>query len=228
MIAVEREARLLPKVGHAASLAAPAKGPTMPALIPTVHVAEVVWLGVTPDRSAALQSAPREVCSLSFAGPEGEDHAGLTRPSDSRVWRNTRAAPRSGTCGNCPSCRRRTSRPSRRYGPCRPLPPIVFGATMVLRGIPDFTRIPPSSRLQDEDSGTTLTVDMENRPCHLVSKEIEALASGLRQGLQTGGHGAARRDGLGGAGGRDQAGRPLRLHIPDQPEWPHARAARGA
>jgi hypothetical protein len=50
----------------------------------------------------------------------------------------------------------------------------VFGATMVLRGIPDFTRIPPSSRLQDEDSGTTLTVDMENRPCHLVSKEIEA------------------------------------------------------
>jgi hypothetical protein len=43
----------------------------MPALIPTVHVAEVVWLGVTPDRSAALQSTPREVLSLSFAGPEG-------------------------------------------------------------------------------------------------------------------------------------------------------------
>jgi hypothetical protein len=57
----------------------------MPALIPTVHVAEVVWLGVTPDRSAALQSTPREVLRLSFAGPEGEDHAGLTRPSDSRV-----------------------------------------------------------------------------------------------------------------------------------------------
>jgi hypothetical protein len=56
--------------------------------------------------------------------------------------------------------------------------PIVFGATMVLRGIPDFTRIPPSSRLQDEDSGTTLTVDMENRPCHLVSREIEALHPG--------------------------------------------------
>jgi hypothetical protein len=30
----------------------------MPALIPTVHVAEVVWLGVTPDRSAACK-APR-------------------------------------------------------------------------------------------------------------------------------------------------------------------------
>jgi hypothetical protein len=57
----------------------------MPALIPTEHVAEVVWLGVTPDRSTALQSAPREVLRLSYAGPEGEDHAGLTRPSDSRV-----------------------------------------------------------------------------------------------------------------------------------------------
>jgi MOSC domain-containing protein YiiM len=58
------------------------------------------------------------------------------------------------------------------------LRPSFFGATMVLRGIPDFTRIPPSSRLQDEDSGTTLTVDMENRPCHLVSKEIEAAHPG--------------------------------------------------
>jgi hypothetical protein len=28
--------------------------------------------------------------------------------------RNTRAAPRSGTCGNCRSCRKKTSRPSRR------------------------------------------------------------------------------------------------------------------
>jgi len=57
----------------------------MPALIPTDHVAEIVWLGVTADRAAQLQSTPREVLRLSFAGPEGEDHAGLTRPSDSRV-----------------------------------------------------------------------------------------------------------------------------------------------
>jgi hypothetical protein len=146
----------------------------MPALVPTDHVAEVVWLGVTPDRSSALQSAPREVLRLSFAGPEGEDHAGLTRPSDSRVLaqytrgteiRNVRQlsilseediaaiaatwafpgfAPR---CSGRPWCCAgyRTSRASRRHPACR-----------------------------TKQSGATLTVDMENRPCHLVSKEIEA------------------------------------------------------
>jgi hypothetical protein len=200
----------------------------MPALIPTEHVAEVVWLGVTPDRSTALQSAPREVLRLSYAGPEGEDHAGLTRPSDSRVLaqytrgteiRNVRQlsilseediaaiAAEMGLSG---------------------LSPTIFGATMLLRGIPDFTRIPPSSRLQDEQSGTTLTVDMENRPCHLVSKEIEGAYPGFGKAFKPA---AAGRRGVTAwveREGEIRLGAKLRLHIPDQPHWPHAEAARSA
>ena len=57
----------------------------MPALKPTAFTAEVVWLGHVADRDAALASSPAAVMNLSFAGPEGEAHGGLTRPSDSRV-----------------------------------------------------------------------------------------------------------------------------------------------
>ncbi len=57
----------------------------MPALIPTDHYATITWLGVVPDRAAALQAQKREMLNLSFSGPEGEDHGGLTRPSCSRV-----------------------------------------------------------------------------------------------------------------------------------------------
>lgn len=193
----------------------------MPALVPTDHVADVVWLGVTADREAALESAPRDVLHLSFAGPEGEAHGGLTRPSDSRVLaqyargteiRNVRQlsilsqedidaiAAEMGVPG---------------------LEPRLFGATMVVKGIPDFTRIPPSSRLQDEASGTTLTVDMENLPCTLVSREIEAVHPGFGRAFKPA---AAGRRGVTAwveREGKIALGARLRLHVPAQPPWPH-------
>ncbi|HCB52621.1 MAG TPA: sulfurase, partial [Rhodobacter sp.] len=52
------------------------------------------------------------------------------------------------------------------------------GATMVISGIPDFSHIPPSARLQNE-RGATIVVDMENRPCMLPAKPIEAQHPGF-------------------------------------------------
>ncbi len=57
----------------------------MPALIPTDHYATITWLDVVPDRTAALQAERREMLELSFAGPLGGDHGGLTRALCSRV-----------------------------------------------------------------------------------------------------------------------------------------------
>jgi hypothetical protein len=59
----------------------------MPALIPTDYTARVVWLGYqpVPVEKLVITSQPVEVMPLSFAGFEGEVHAGLTRPSCSRV-----------------------------------------------------------------------------------------------------------------------------------------------
>jgi hypothetical protein len=198
----------------------------MPALIPTDHVAEVVWLGVTPNRSAALQSAAREVLRLSFAGPEGEDHAGLTRPSDSRVVAQyTRGTEIRNVRQLSILSQEEIAAIAQDMGLAE-LTPTFFGATMVLRGIPDFTRIPPSSRLQDEESGTTLTVDMENRPCHLVAREIEGAHPGRGKAFKPAAEGRRGVTAWVEREGEIRLGARLRLHIPDQPPWPHAEAAR--
>ena len=57
----------------------------MPALIPTQYTATVTWLGVNPDRDAALETQALHEMALGFAGHAGESRAGLVRPSDSRV-----------------------------------------------------------------------------------------------------------------------------------------------
>ena len=198
----------------------------MPALIPTDFVADVVWLGVTPNRDAALQSAPRDILQLSYAGPEGEDHAGLTRPSDSRVLAQYARGTEIRNVRQLSILSAEEIAAIAKEMGLADLAPTFFGATMVLRGIPDFTRVPPSSRLQDEDSGATLTIDMENRPCTLVSREIEATHPGFGKAFKPA---AERRRGVTAwveREGEIRLGARLRLHIPDQPAWAHADVAR--
>lgn len=196
----------------------------MSVLKPTAFYAEIVWLGRvgTPD---VLGSQPIGSVFASFAGIEGERHSGLTRASCSRVLpqyprnteiRNTRqlsvlsAEDLASIAG--------------RMG-LAALDPGLLGASMVLKGIPDFSRIPPGSRLQ-ADGGATLVVDLENRPCTLPAKGIEAAHPG---------HGAAFKPAaLGRRGvvawvereGHFCIGDRVRLHIPDQPQWPHLAEAR--
>ena len=45
-------------------------------------------------------------------------------------------------------------------------------ANLVVSGFPDFTEIPPSSRLILDD-GASLVVDMENQACHVPGELIE-------------------------------------------------------
>ena len=138
----------------------------MPALIKTEYTGTIVWLGVVADRDAALRSAPMQKVTATLSGLEGDDHGGLTRPSCSRVVsqypkgtniRNTRQV--------CIVSAEELAAVAKEIG-VEAFNPEWCGANVVIEGIPDFTHIPPSSRLQMPD-GTTLTVDMENRPCHL-------------------------------------------------------------
>jgi hypothetical protein len=57
----------------------------MPVLKPTDFVGRITWLGLVRDRSAQLEAEAVAELTASFAGPVGEDHGGLTRPSCSRV-----------------------------------------------------------------------------------------------------------------------------------------------
>ncbi|MFW5655777.1 MAG: MOSC domain-containing protein [Roseicyclus sp.] len=193
----------------------------MPALVPTDHVATVTWLGVTPDRDAALRSTPREVLELTFAGPKGEAHAGLTRASDSRVLAQYAKGTEIRNVRQLSILSREDLDAIAAEMGLPRLEPAWFGATMIVEGIPDFTLIPPASRLQDEASGATLTVDMENLPCHLVAREIEAAHPGRGKAFKSA---AAGRRGVTAwveREGRIAVGARLRLHVPAQPAWPH-------
>ncbi len=190
----------------------------MPALVPTDHFATITWLGRVADRSVKLSSDAVDMLDLSFAGVEGEAHSGLTRPSCSRV---VAQYPRNTVIRNV---RQLTILSSEELAGIAAdmgldrLAPQFVGASLVIEGIADFSHVPPSSRLQSE-SGTTLTIDMENRPCNLPGREIEAVHPGFGKAFKAA---AAGRRGVTAwveREGRLRLGEQLRLHVPSQRAW---------
>lgn len=190
----------------------------MPALAPTDYAGTVVWIGHVADRDAGLPSTPLQTAELTFAGIPGETHGGLTRPSCSRVVsqhprgteiRNVRQlsvlsaeelAEIAADCG------------------LESLDPALVGASLVISGITDFTHLPPSSRLQLPD-GATLVVDMENRPCHLPAKPINAHHAGAGDAFKRAAKGKRGVTAWVEREGQISVGDTVRLHVPDQRPW---------
>ena len=190
----------------------------MPALKLTDIIGHISWLGHVPDRDASLRSVPVQEVDLRFDGMPGEAHGGLTRASCARVSsqypkgteiRNVRQLSVMSTeelaeiamdCG------------------LETFDPTHIGASLVVSGIPDFTHLPPSSRLQFPD-GSSIVVDMENRPCHLPAVVINADAPGAGDRFK-----AAAKDKRGVTAwvereGHVHLGDAVRLHVPDQRVW---------
>ena len=57
----------------------------MPALKPTDHIATITWRGIVADSGSDLTAMPLDTAFAGYAGFEGDCHAGLSRPSCSRV-----------------------------------------------------------------------------------------------------------------------------------------------
>lgn len=198
----------------------------MPALKPTDHLARVVWLGRNPDRGAALETQPVQVLRLGFAGPEGESRSGLTRASDSRVLSQYKRGTEIRNTRQVSILSHEDLDAIAAGMEIAALEPWLLGATMVVEGIADFSHLPPSSRLQDEVTGATLTVDMENRPCMLPAKQIEALHPGRGRAFKAAAVGRRGVTAWVEREGNIALGAVLRLHIPDQPVWAGLDAAR--
>ena len=198
----------------------------MPALIPTSFTARVEWVGTVPDRADSLRAVPGDRLVMGWGGPEGEAHGGRTRPSCSRV---TALHPRGTEIANT---RQITILDASDLDAVaadmglEALDPVLMGATLVVRGIPDFTHVPPSSRLQGPD-GLTLVVDMENRPCHLPAREIDRDHPGAGAAFKTAARGRRGVTAWVERPGALAPGDELVLFVPDQPVWPHLGAARG-
>lgn len=190
----------------------------MPALKPTSLTGRVTWLGVVPARDLALASAARESLKLTFAGPEGEDHGGLTRPSCSRVKSQYPVNTEIRNTRQLSVVAAEDLEAIRAAMHLDTFDPAWIGATMVLSGIADLTYLPPSSRLQFH-GGATITVDMENRACHLPAPVIEADAPGKGRAFKkaaTGRRGVTawvEREGI------VRLNDSVTLHIPDQRAW---------
>ncbi len=190
----------------------------MPALVPTDFYATVTYLGIVPDRDASLRSVAIDKADLTFAGIAGETHGGETRPSCSRVISQH---PRGTTIRNVRQLSIVSAEELAQIAAALDLPqmnPAWMGASMVLEGLPDFTHLPPSARLQ-APSGATLVVDMENQPCHLPAPVIDEDAPGHGQRFKQAAKGRrgvtawVEREGPVAVGDR------LRLHLPGQRPW---------
>ncbi|WP_135448854.1 MULTISPECIES: MOSC domain-containing protein [Tabrizicola] len=192
----------------------------MPALIPTDHVARVVWLGYqpVPVEKLVITAQPLMEMPLSFSGFAGEVHSGLTRPSCSRV---VKQHPKGTEIRNvrqlCVVSAEEMAEVARDMGLCA-MDYAWVGASLVVEGIPDFTHVPPSSRLQGPD-GVTLVVDMENLPCQEPAVTIDRALPGQGKAFKAA---AAGKRGVTAWVEREgilRLGDELRLHVPAQRPW---------
>lgn len=192
----------------------------MPALLPTEFVAKIVWLGRVSDRDASLRSEPLQEVQATFAGVAGEEHAGLTRPSCSRVLSQY---PRDTEIRNVRQfsvvSAEELTAIAAEIG-VEAFDPAWIGASIVIEGIPDFTHVPPASRLQTL-AGTTLVVDMENRPCILPAPVINEDAPGHGKAFKPAAKGRRGVTAWVEREGPLRVGDELRLHVPDQRVWSH-------
>ncbi|WP_187429987.1 Putative metal-sulfur cluster biosynthesis proteins YuaD [Roseobacter fucihabitans] len=197
----------------------------MPALLPTRYSGTVKWLGRVSDSVATLRADALESAELKFTGIDGECHGGLIRPSCVR----TKAQYPKGT--EIRNVRQLSVLSAEELAliaadmGLEMIDPAWVGASLVIEGIPDFSHIPPSSRLLFQ-SGASIAVDMENRPCILPGREIEKDRPGFGAAFKPA---AENRRGVTAWVEREgpvAPGDSVTLHIPDQPVWTYFEAAR--
>ena len=195
----------------------------MPALEPTSFYGDIVWLGNTPHRKEEIiDGSALKQMKLGFNGFDQDCHGGLTRLSCSRVLalhpkgteiRNTRQL--SILCAHELKAIQQTLGLER-------LDPAWLGASIVLKGLPDLSHLPPSSRLQSPD-GCTLVVDMQNHPCRFPAITIvDKLGPQSEHFIRAFKDAAKERRGLTAwveRGGTLSLGQRVRLFKPSQRPW---------
>ncbi|WP_282152574.1 MOSC domain-containing protein [Ruegeria atlantica] len=189
----------------------------MPVLRETEFTGEVVWLGHVPA-GGSIRAKAVDVLDLDFSGDKGERHEGLNRTSCVRV---KNLYPQGTEIRNVRQLSvlsaEEMDATAKEMGLDR-LDPSFLGVSILLRGIPDFTHLPPSSRLQGRD-GVTITVDMENRPCVIPGREIEADQPGYGASFKPAAQGRRGVTAWVERPGQLRLGDQMSLFVPDQRAW---------
>ncbi len=190
----------------------------MPELIPTDHYGEIVWLGTVADNTS-IRAAAVDTMELTFDGPVGEGrHGGRTRASCVRVIAQHPQGTEIANVRQMSVLSAEELDDIAKDCGLETIDPVWLGASLVVRGIPDFSHVPPSSRLQGPD-GATITINMENRPCNFPAREIEQDRPGHGKAFKTAATGKRGVTAWVERPGVFERGQRLRLHVPDQPAW---------
>lgn len=197
----------------------------MPILKPTAFYGKITFLGRMIGQYDLLHATPCNALTATFAGIAGESHEGEVVPSCSRM---AAQYPEKTLIANTRQVSvlsaEELAEIAARMG-LESLSPTLLGATMVVEGIPDFSHIPPGSRLQGE-SGATLVVNLNNRPCTIPSRAIEKAHPGFGAAFKTAANGRRGIVAWVEREGSFKLNDTLRLHIPDQRPWKHLAEAR--
>ncbi|KUJ78615.1 MOSC domain-containing protein [Ruegeria profundi] len=189
----------------------------MPVLRKTDYEAEVVWLGHVPA-GTSIRAKAVDWLDLGFSGDVGARHEGENRASCVRV---ANLYPKGTEIRNVRQLSvlslEEIAATAKEMG-IQDLDPSLLGASLVLRGIPDFTHVPPSSRLQVA-GGLTIVVDMENRPCVLPGREIEADLPGHGAAFKAAAQGRRGVTAWVERPGELRLGDTMALFVPDQRNW---------
>lgn len=186
----------------------------------TSYEAEITWLGMVPEGIAEdrIYAQPQEQLEFDMGGARGEHHYGETRASCVRV---TMLYPKGTEIRNVRQlsilAQEDLDAIASEMG-LEALDPAWLGASVVVSGIPDFSHVPPSSRLQGP-SGLTLTIDMENLPCIWPAKEIERVRPGFGKTFKPAADGRRGVTAWVEHPGQLSIGDSLRLFVPTQESW---------
>lgn len=185
------------------------------------HQGTVASLLANPDRDAGLEKHQVPEARFRFEGMEGDCHGGLTRKSDSRMLKQfKRGTPvRNSRQLSILSAEELEEVAARMGIPA--VKPEWVGANLVLRGIPDLTLLPPSTRLHFS-SGAMIVVDNENHPCRYPADIIARHHPEQKMGFVKA---AMHKRGVVGwveAEGIIRTGDAVTVWIPPQRLYPHA------
>ena len=190
----------------------------MSCLVKSKYTGTITWLGRVATSENNIRSEAVNTAEATFDGIMGESHSGATRPSCVRV---KMLYPKSTEIRNTRQLSILSAEENAEIAASiglEQLDPSWLGASIVIEGLPDFTHIPPGSRLQTA-AGTTLTADLENEPCNWPAKEIE---------IDRPGHGKAFKSAAKGRRGITawverpgplSLGETVHLFIPAQRDW---------
>ena len=131
---------------------------------------QVTWLGWAPGGS--FVSEPAERLDLTYAGIEGDRHAGLTRKSGAREPWYPRGTPMRNERQLSLLGAEELADVAAAMG-MAVLEPAWIGGNLVLAGIPDFSRLPPRTILMFP-SGAAIRIDGDNGPCRQSGRAIAA------------------------------------------------------